>query len=62
MATHPSILALESHGQRSLASYSPQGHKELNMTEAAQHALRSSHSKCLQEVQRRYSSALGSQQ
>ena len=25
------------HGQRSLAGYSPQGWKELNMTEATQH-------------------------
>ena len=33
MATHSSILAGESHGQRSLASYSPWGHKELDTTE-----------------------------
>ena len=33
MATHPSILARESHGQRSLAGYSSQGCKELDMTE-----------------------------
>ena len=30
MATHSSILA---HGQRSLVSYSPWGHKESDMTE-----------------------------
>ena len=33
MATHSSILPGESHGQRSLTGYSPQGHKESNMTE-----------------------------
>ena len=33
MATHSSILAGESHGQRSLAGYSPWGHKELDTTE-----------------------------
>ena len=30
----PVFLPGESHGQRSLAGYSPWGHKELNMTEA----------------------------
>ena len=34
MATHSSILAGESHGQRSLASYSLWGRKELDTTEA----------------------------
>ena len=29
----PVLLPGESHGQRSLACYSPQGHKELNTTE-----------------------------
>ena len=33
MATHSSILAGESHGQRSLVVYSPWGRKELDMTE-----------------------------
>ena len=33
MATHSSILAWESHGQGSLAGYSPWGHKELDTTE-----------------------------
>ena len=33
MATHSSILARESHEQRSLVGYSPGGHKELDMTE-----------------------------
>ena len=30
MAIHSSILAWESHGQRSLVDYSPWGHKELD--------------------------------
>ena len=34
MATNPSILTLENpHGQRSLAGYSPWGHKESYTTE-----------------------------
>ena len=33
MATHPSILAWKSHGQRSLVGYSPWGRKESDMTE-----------------------------
>ena len=33
MATHSSILAGESHGQRSLEGYSSWGHKESNTTE-----------------------------
>ena len=33
MATHSSILAWESHGQRSLVGYSLWGRKELDMTE-----------------------------
>ena len=33
MATHSSILAWRTHGQRSLAGHSPWGHKELDMTE-----------------------------
>ena len=33
MATHSSILAWRIHGQRSLVGYSPQGHKESDMTE-----------------------------
>ena len=33
MATHSSILAWRSHGQRSLPGYSPWGHKESNTTE-----------------------------
>ena len=40
MATHSSILAWESHGQRSMAGYSPWGPKELDTTErlsTAQH-------------------------
>ena len=34
MATHSSMLAWNSHGQRSLAGYSPSGHKESDKTEA----------------------------
>ena len=37
MATHSSILASESHGQRSLVGYSPWGQKELDMTERLAH-------------------------
>ena len=33
MTTYSGILAGESRGQRSLAGYSPQGHKELDMAE-----------------------------
>ena len=33
MATHSSILAGEFHGQKSLAGYSPWGHKEWDTTE-----------------------------
>ena len=33
IAAHPSIPAWRNHGQRSLVSYSPQGHKELDTTE-----------------------------
>ena len=34
METQSSILAGESHEQRSLVGYSPRGHKELDLTEA----------------------------
>ena len=33
MATHSSILAWKTHGQRSLAGYSPWSRKESDMTE-----------------------------
>ena len=33
MATHSSILAWRTHGQRSLVGYSPWGHKEWDTTE-----------------------------
>ena len=33
MATHSSVLAWRIHGQRGLAGYSPQGHKESVTTE-----------------------------
>ena len=38
MVTHASVLVWESFGQRSLAGFSPQGHKESNMTEATEYA------------------------
>ena len=38
MATAPVFLPGESHGQRSLVGYDPQGHKESDRTEATQHA------------------------
>ena len=34
MSAHSSILAGESHGQRSLSGYNPQGGKESDTTEA----------------------------
>ena len=40
MVTHYSILPGESNGQRRLTGYSPQGHKQLDMTEATEHACR----------------------
>ena len=36
MVTHSSFLPGESHGQRSLAGYSPKGPKELNMTKVTE--------------------------
>ena len=39
MATHSSILAWRSHKLRSLEDYSPQDHKESDITEATEHAL-----------------------
>jgi len=36
--TTPVFLPGESHGQRSLAGYSPQGCKESDITEATEHA------------------------
>ena len=37
MATHSSILAWRSHGQRSLVGYSPWGCRELHVTEQLSH-------------------------
>ena len=37
MATHSSILAWESHGQKSLVGHSPWGPKELDMTKQLTH-------------------------
>ena len=39
-ATHSSILAGESHGQRSLVGYSPYGCKESDTTEVTEHTSR----------------------
>ena len=39
MKTHLSILAWKIPWMEDLVGYSPQGHKEQNMTEVAQHAL-----------------------
>ena len=36
----PVFLPGELHGQRSLEGYSPQGHKELDMTEQLTHTLK----------------------
>ena len=38
MATHSVLLPRESHRQRSLAGYSPEGHRELDTTEATENA------------------------
>ena len=38
MSAHSSILAGESHGQRSLSGYNPQGGKESDTTEATYYA------------------------
>ena len=37
IATHSSFLPGDSHGQRSLAGYNPEGHKESDRTEGTQH-------------------------
>ena len=39
MATHSSILPGKSHGEKSLAGYSPWGHKDLHTTEHGQGGL-----------------------
>ena len=41
-AQQPTLVSLpgESHGQRNLVGYSLQGHRELGMTEATEHAKR----------------------
>ena len=49
MATHSSVLAWKFHGQRSLAGYSPWGHKESDMTE---HTLSDKQKVCLVPYQR----------
>ena len=40
MAPTPVFLPVESRGQRSVAGYSPWGHKESDTTKATQHAAR----------------------
>ena len=40
MASHPVFLPAEFHGQKSLAGYSPGGHKESDTTEQLIHTLR----------------------
>ena len=40
MTTHSSVLAWESHGQKSLVGYSLWGHKESYMTEHACDSIR----------------------
>ena len=48
MATHSSILAWEIHGQKSLAGYSPLGHKESDVTEATNtYTLRDLEGECI---------------
>ena len=39
MATTPVFLLEKSHGQRSLAGYSPRGFKESDMTEVTEHSI-----------------------
>ena len=39
----PIFLLGESHGQKSLVDYHPQGHKESDMTEATQHTCTHTH-------------------
>ena len=43
----PVFLPGESHGQRSLSGYGPQGHKKSDMTEATEHACVRSHYSCV---------------
>ena len=46
--TTPVFLAGESHGQRSLAGYSPWGHKERDMTEQL------THTHCILSIDNKY--------
>ena len=43
IATTPIFLPGKSQGQRSLVDYSPQGHKELDMTEVIEQACAHAH-------------------
>ena len=43
----PAFLPGESHGQRSLAGYSPLGHKELDTTRVTEHACRAASQRCV---------------
>ena len=45
MATHCRILAGEFHGQKSLVSYRPKGHKELDTTEMTENSHMNCHQK-----------------
>ena len=49
MATHFTVLAWESHGQRSLVGYSPWGHKELDTELNVRGNGRSSHHGCQEQ-------------
>ena len=44
------FLPGEFHGQRSLAGYSPRGHKELDMTEATEHSMQHAITETLKDV------------
>ena len=44
---NPVFLPGAPRGQRSLAGYSPQGHKELDMTEVIQHTLKGNQEHCI---------------
>ena len=50
----PVLLFRENHGQRSLANYSPEGHKDLDTTEASQNAHRHTWAHPLLQVTRCY--------
>ena len=51
MATHSSILAWKSHGQRSLAGYSPCSRKEMDTTEPQTHTHNRSNTRIIENLQ-----------